>query len=65
MISTMEKEVRQRLGHHIYGKNDETLEETIGRLLGKKGLTLAVAESVTGGLVCHRITEVPLSLIHI
>ncbi len=59
MISTVEKEVRQRLGHHIYGKNEETLEETIGRLLGKKGLTLAVAESVTGGLVCHRITEVP------
>ncbi|MGI6163075.1 MAG: competence/damage-inducible protein A [Bacillota bacterium] len=59
LISTMEKEVRRRLGHHIYGKNDDTLEEAIGKLLRRKGLTLAVAESVTGGLVSHRITEVP------
>ncbi len=59
MISAMEKEVRRRLGHHIYGKNDDTLEEAIGKLLKRKGRTLAVAESVTGGLVSHRITEVP------
>jgi PncC family amidohydrolase len=35
------------------------LESRIGTLLASKRLTLAVAESCTGGLVCHRITDVP------
>ena len=59
MIANMEKEVRKRLGRYIYGTNDETLEEVIGRMLSRRGLTLAVAESVTGGLVSYRVTEVP------
>jgi PncC family amidohydrolase len=37
----------------------ETLEERVGNLLTEAGLTLAVAESCTGGLIGHRITEVP------
>ena len=59
MISQVEKEVRKRLGHHVYGRNSETLEQAIGRLLRTKGLTIAIAESVTGGLICHRLSEVP------
>lgn len=35
------------------------IEERIGRLLTERGLTLSVAESCTGGLICHRITNVP------
>jgi PncC family amidohydrolase len=38
---------------------ESTLEVVIGRLLKLRGLTLAVAESCTGGLVSHRITDVP------
>jgi len=36
----------------------ELIEEEVGRLLREKGLSLAVAESCTGGLICHRITSV-------
>ena len=34
-------------------------ERVVGRLLMKSGLTLAVAESCTGGLICDRFTDVP------
>ena len=37
----------------------ETLEEQVGYLLRKRGMRLAVAESCTGGLVGHRLTNVP------
>ena len=59
MISEVEGMVRSRLGEFIYGTGEETLESACGELLAKKGLTLAVAESVTGGLVAHRLTLVP------
>ncbi len=38
---------------------EETLEAAVGQLLKKKGLTLATAESCTGGLIGHRITNIP------
>jgi PncC family amidohydrolase len=44
---------------HSVRKEEDTLELTAGRLLRGQGLTLAVAESCTGGLVGHRITSVP------
>ena len=50
--------LRERIGNHIFAEEETTLEATIGKLLLKKGLTLATAESCTGGLVAHRITGV-------
>jgi PncC family amidohydrolase len=41
------------------GISDESLEEALGKLLTRRGLRLAVAESCTGGLISHRITNVP------
>lgn len=44
---------------YFYGYDDETLEEIIGVLFTSKGLTLATAESCTGGYIAHLITSVP------
>ena len=38
---------------------DRTLEERAGDALNKKGWTLALSESCTGGLIAHRVTDVP------
>jgi len=59
LIAPVETEIRRRLGDHVYGADEETLEAIIGGMLRSAGLTLAVAESCTGGLIGHRITNVP------
>lgn len=46
------------LGDKIYSTNGDSLEETIGRLLRARGETVAVAESVTGGMLGQQITSV-------
>ncbi len=51
--------LKQLIPDHIFGFDNETLAEVIGRLLLKKGQTLAVAESCTGGYISHLITSVP------
>ena len=58
-LARVEVEVRAELGIDCYGGDAETLEQVVGRLLLDRRLTLAVAESCTGGLVGHRITNVP------
>ncbi len=55
----LEREIRERLGDAVYGADDESLEAVVGQLLRDRGLTLAVAESCTGGLVSDRLTNVP------
>jgi nicotinamide-nucleotide amidase len=59
MVRTALAEVRKRLGDYIYGEDGDTLESVCGEALSRRGQTLAVAESVTGGLVAHRLTNVP------
>lgn len=51
--------VKRRLHRHVYAEGDQTMEDIVGRELAKQGLTLAVAESCTGGLIGHRLTQVP------
>jgi nicotinamide-nucleotide amidase len=57
-IFRLTAQIRELLGPHIYGEGDVTLEEIVGELLRKKGWTLALAESCTGGYLGHRITRV-------
>jgi nicotinamide-nucleotide amidase len=58
-VSRLEKKIRARLGNQIYGADDETLSSVVGKLLRKSNKTLAVAESCTGGLLGHWITDSP------
>lgn len=58
-LSSLAEEVRRRLGQWMYAEGYDTMEEVVGRLLAKQGLTVAVAESCTGGLIGHRLTQVP------
>jgi len=51
--------VRGQIGEHIFGEGDEQLEAVVVRLLTERKQTLALAESCTGGLIAHRVTNVP------
>ena len=59
LIGKVETEIIRRLGKIIYGKDKDTMEAVVGKLLKKHKKNLAIAESCTGGLVTHRITNVP------
>jgi nicotinamide-nucleotide amidase len=52
-------EVRARLGDVIYGEGDDSFSSSIGRVLRNRSLTLAIAESCTGGLVGSMLTREP------
>ncbi len=52
-------QVRTALGDALYGENVGSLEEVVIRLLQEKHLTCATAESLTGGLIAKRLTDVP------
>lgn len=61
----LEKEMQEQveklpaiLGKHIFAYGEVTLEEAIGRLLTERGLTVATAESCTGGLLAHKLTSI-------
>jgi nicotinamide-nucleotide amidase len=58
-LAEEEKSVREIIGDYIFGTDDETMESVVLDLLRQRGLTLAVAESVTGGMVNARLTAIP------
>jgi PncC family amidohydrolase len=59
LIAEAERQVLRCLGEAaISGRDGETLEQVIGRLLRARSAKLVVAESCTGGLLCARITSV-------
>jgi nicotinamide-nucleotide amidase len=59
LLDPVEAEVRAVLGPIVFAVDDETMESVVIDLLRARGLTLGLAESVTGGLVAGRLTDVP------
>lgn len=55
----IERLIRKKFGRHVYGTDSDTLAGAVGALLNRRHANLATAESCTGGLISHMITQVP------
>jgi nicotinamide-nucleotide amidase len=51
--------VREKLPEYVFGEDRETIDTVVAELFRRKGVTLSLAESCTGGLVAKRITDLP------
>ena len=59
LLDTWDAEVRAVVGEHVFAVDDENMESATLALMRARGVTLGLAESVTGGLVAGRLTAVP------
>lgn len=59
MLDRLEKEILRRVGSYFYGYDDTNLFVELARTLEEKKLTLAVAESLTGGYFQEKVTDIP------
>jgi nicotinamide-nucleotide amidase len=59
LMAPVDQKIRDTFGNNIWGIDDDTLEGVVGRILVEKGLSLALMESCTGGLLASNITDVP------
>ncbi|HYK84698.1 MAG TPA: competence/damage-inducible protein A [Ktedonobacteraceae bacterium] len=64
MVAEMEQQVRSILGHYIFGVNRDTLQSVIGKILQERKQSLAVMESLTGGLLSSTLTDAQNSSRH-
>jgi nicotinamide-nucleotide amidase len=58
-LEAVERQVTERLGIDLFGRDDETLAGVVGALLEQRGMSVATAESCTAGLLSGAITAVP------
>ena len=58
-IDALEQHILARIPDCVYGYDNDTLEAALGRMLSERSLTIAAAESCTGGLLLHRLTNTP------
>lgn len=59
LIKPVEDEILKRVGEYLYGYDDEKIEEIVAKMLFTNKKSIAIAESCTGGLVAHKLTNVP------
>jgi nicotinamide-nucleotide amidase len=59
ILAAEETRLRPLLGDYVFGLDEQSMESVVLDLLRARGLSLAVAESVTGGLVGARLTAIP------
>lgn len=59
LLAEIEKDIRAIVGRYVFAVDEETMEEVVGILLQEKEKTIGVAESCTGGLIGHRLTQIP------
>jgi nicotinamide-nucleotide amidase len=52
-------EIHRRLGRVVFAEGEETLQGAVAKLLVQQGMTVATAESCTGGLIAKRLTDIP------
>ena len=57
LIAPVEHEVRKLLGNHVFAVDEETMEEVLGAVWGRKDSTIAVYEDLTSGLVSERLLQ--------
>ena len=65
LLEKLSNDVRARLSDWLFAEGRDTMEEVVGRELSKRGLMLAIAESCTGGLIGHRLTQVAGSSVYV
>jgi nicotinamide-nucleotide amidase len=58
VLDEWEARLRTEIGEIVFGTDDDTMESVVLAMLGQRGWTLGVAESVTGGLMGGRLTNV-------
>jgi nicotinamide-nucleotide amidase len=57
LIGPVEQEVREAFTHHVFALDRETMEDAVGELLRAKGVTIAVIEDLTGGMIAQRLQQ--------
>lgn len=57
-LEELSERVRSKISNFLFAEGDAAMEDVVGELFTRRGLKLAVAESCTGGLIGHRLTNV-------
>lgn len=58
-LDELSERVRAKISNYLFAEGDASMEEVVAQLLSHHNIKLAVAESCTGGLIGHRITNIP------
>jgi len=58
-LEVFQKEIAERLGDIVISRDDKTLAQLLGESLKQKGKLIGLAESCTGGLIGHELTQIP------